>query len=235
MTKEELLIKMNDELVNLEINHELYGRGFINKLTGNSNILLVVIAFQDSLKIFSARIVASKMTKNEVVESLLRYCDEYEKLIKEEKVNLFLKRQAEEQRAEQLLKEKKEQELYNQYVEKVFDKIKCMERKSNTYNIIEDEEDWINKNLSIRAYVPDFLENWFKSVFTDANYRLIDSHRTTSGGYKMKWNLSLVATVKDVENAPAFIAKYIHDNKITDTEFLFALCTKYNLTIGKKK
>ena len=51
----------------------------------------------------------------------------------------------------------------------------------------------------------------------------------------MKWNLSLVATVKDVENAPAFIAKYIHDNKITDTEFLFALCTKYNLTIGKKK
>lgn len=91
---------------------------------------------------------------------------------------------------------------------------------------------------TISANVPDFLESWFTKTFPGQTYTLCDASKKTSGGFSMKWGLSLTASLKDINDdteLPEKISRLVKNNKINDTQFVYDLVYQFGFSFGKKQ
>ena len=94
---------------------------------------------------------------------------------------------------------------------------------------------WIAKHTkSIKASMPDYMENWFvKNFGQDSDRYVVDSTKRTSGGYPMQWSLS--CKISFDSEVPAVLLNKVASNKkaIDSVAFVWDLIDNYGFTFGK--
>lgn len=223
MTKQEILNQLQ-LFVGTGVEHKTFGSGTIQKFEESSGIL-AEIAFADRLRLIAISAVRTIMTMSDEINNLL---NEYDiEVEEEERKQLETEKLAYEQL--QIERDKKlEEEKYNMYVATIKDKAQSL--LHSTFTIDATEEELLKAGVkSVYAQVPDFLVSWFKSIFPNIKYREVDSKRKTSGGYKMKWGLSMEMTFNKDAVIPARLVSKVKGNKITDTAVVFDVCNAYGL------
>lgn len=96
---------------------------------------------------------------------------------------------------------------------------------------------WMAKHLSsIRASMPDYMEKWFVGKFGDVERHIIDSRRTTAGGYPMQWGLSMKLTFdEDVKGQLEARATGGSKRIIDSVAFVWDLVENYGFRFGKEQ
>lgn len=101
---------------------------------------------------------------------------------------------------------------------------------------------WLAKHTKkISAAMPDYLENWFVSVFgNDAERKSVDSTLRTSGGYQLQWSLALTLDVDNADDMPLFLTQYLSKSeskvgkkRLSNTEFIYRIAKDYGFKFGK--
>jgi hypothetical protein len=94
---------------------------------------------------------------------------------------------------------------------------------------------WMAKHTkSIKASMPDYMENWFVKIFgQEADRYVVDSTKRTSGGHPMQWSLSCKISF-DTE-VPSLLLNKVASNKkaIDSVAFVWDLIDNYGFTFGK--
>lgn len=211
---EKFVDKLDFEFGDMTIVHSKYGEGTIKQIYSTGGSIVMVVAFGDTEhpEIHKLSWVAC-MTYNSLVGgeafggmkiAYEEYLEKLDKFAAEEKARndkMRAERERAIQQAEEDKRRKRAEASYDRYKRQVEDNAQSLVDNSQK---IEDKDGWIKKHIkTISASVPDFLDKWFREIFPDAKYTPIDSKRLTSGGYRMKWGLSLTTTVKTPETAPA--------------------------------
>lgn len=96
---------------------------------------------------------------------------------------------------------------------------------------------WMAKHCkSVKASMPDWMENQFISMFGDVERYVVDSKKKTSGGYSMQWGLGLKITF-DKEVSGALTKRATSKNKkvIDNVAFIWDLVANYGFKFGKKQ
>lgn len=226
---------LGEEFNDKAISHKKFGKGIVKGFRASSGII-----FQADFEGGEARCLSwdvcmrDGLLESDPVASAMRSVyDSYTAVLK----TMDADRRAEAQKREELKRkeaeERKEKERYDAYVKsqtaRMSDYLESAHDAAHS-----DSDDWIKDNIKcISAQVPDFLSGWFRRVFPDASYSVVDSHRRTSGGYRMKWGLSLSAAVKHPETAPSWIATKIKNGRVTDVGTLFDIAVNNGVRIGK--
>lgn len=226
---------LGDEFNGKSIIHKKFGKGVIKSFSASVGVIVRVDFKDGEVKNLSwdACMKNNLLEADSVIDSMRPIYDSYDTILKEIEADKRVEAQKQKELREKEIEAQKEKEKYDEYVKN--QTIRANDFLKNSHDDVHsDSDDWIKDNIKcITAQVPDFLDKWFRKVFPDASYTAIDSHRRTSGGYKMKWGLSLNATVKHPETAPSWIAAKIKGNKITDVETLFNIAINNNVRIGR--
>ena len=94
---------------------------------------------------------------------------------------------------------------------------------------------WIAKHTkSIKASMPDYMENWFvKNFGQDSDRYVVDSTKRTSGGHPMQWSLS--CKISFDSEVPSILLNKVASNKkaIDSVAFVWDLVDNYGFTFGK--
>lgn len=94
---------------------------------------------------------------------------------------------------------------------------------------------WIAKHTkSIKASMPDYMENWFVRNFgQDSDRYVVDSTKRTSGGHPMQWSLS--CKISFDSEVPSILLNKVASNKkaIDSVAFVWDLVDNYGFTFGK--
>lgn len=94
---------------------------------------------------------------------------------------------------------------------------------------------WMAKHTkSIKASMPDYMENWFVKIFgQEADRYVVDSTKRTSGGHPMQWSLSCRINF-DTEVPSLLLNKVAANKKVIDSvAFVWDLIDNYGFTFGK--
>ena len=95
---------------------------------------------------------------------------------------------------------------------------------------------WLAKHTkSIKASMPDYMEQWFIKTFGhDAERYVVDSTKKTSGGFPMQWSLSCKISF-DTEASGILAQKATSANKkaIDNVTFVWDLIENYGFTFSK--
>lgn len=226
---------LDGEFNGRSIAHKKFGKGIIESFGASAGVIVRVDFGEDGVRNLSwdACMKNNLFESDSVVDSMRPIYDSYDAILKEIEADRRIEIQKQKESKEKETRDRKEKEKYDAYVRNQIIRVNdCL--KNSRDDIHSDSDDWVSGNIKcITAQVPDFLDKWFRKVFPNASYTVIDSHRRTSGGYKMKWGLSLSAVVKRPETAPSWIRPKIKGNKITDVETLFNIAINNNVKIGK--
>lgn len=94
---------------------------------------------------------------------------------------------------------------------------------------------WMAKHTkSIKASMPDYMENWFVKIFgQEADRYVVDSNKRTSGGHPMQWSLS--CKISFDSEVPSLLLNKVASNKkaIDSVAFVWDLIDNYGFTFGK--
>jgi hypothetical protein len=94
---------------------------------------------------------------------------------------------------------------------------------------------WMAKHTkSIKASMPDYMENWFVKIFgQEADRYVVDSTKRTSGGHPMQWSLS--CRINFDTEVPSLLLNKVAANKkaIDSVAFVWDLIDNYGFTFGK--
>jgi hypothetical protein len=94
---------------------------------------------------------------------------------------------------------------------------------------------WMAKHTkSIKASMPDYMENWFVKIFgPEADRYVVDSTKRTSGGHPMQWSLS--CKISFDSEVPSLLLNKVASNKkaIDSVAFVWDLIDNYGFTFGK--
>jgi hypothetical protein len=94
---------------------------------------------------------------------------------------------------------------------------------------------WMAKHTkSIKASMPDYMENWFVKIFgQEADRYVVDSTKRTSGGHPMQWSLS--CKISFDSEVPSLLLNKVASNKkaIDSVAFVWDLIDNYGFTFGK--
>lgn len=96
---------------------------------------------------------------------------------------------------------------------------------------------WMAKHCrSLRAAMPDWMEQQFVSMFGDVERYVVDSKKKTSGGFAYQWGLGLKITF-DEEVSGALEQRATSKNKkiIDNVAFIWDLVENYGFKFGKKQ
>jgi len=96
---------------------------------------------------------------------------------------------------------------------------------------------WMAKHCrSLRAAMPDWMEQQFVSMFGDVERYVVDSKKKTSGGFAYQWGLGLKITF-DQEVSGALEQRATSKNKkiIDNVAFIWDLVENYGFKFGKKQ
>lgn len=226
---------LGDEFNGKSISHKKFGKGVIKSFSASAGVIVRVDFEEGEVKnlFWDACMKNNLLESDSVTDSMKSIYDSYDAILKEIEADKRIEAQKQKELKEKEIKAQKEKEKYDAYVKNQITHANDYLKNSHD-DIHSDSDDWIENNIKcIMAQVPDFLDKWFRKVFPEASYTPIDSRRMTSGGYRMKWGLSLTATVKHPETAPSWIASKIKGNKITDVGTLFNIAINNNVRIGR--
>ena len=155
------------------------------------------------------------------------------KLRLEEEHRLYLEEQR-RLREEEAEKERirKEEEKYNRHVQSCINSY----RKSIFAKVDEDTVEWLRKHAkSIKAVIPDFLENEFIKDFPGAPYKVVDTKsKRTSGGYLYQWAAGFKLTVdkKFESEMPEELQKLAKGNVIQNNGLIRTLVVDYGFNFS---
>jgi len=156
------------------------------------------------------------------------------KLLREKSEREYAERQARIAAYEVKKAELKAKEKFEAKIKRAQDKFES-DIKSFV-RIEQDPIDWLKENtISITATIPSHLEKIFVKVFGDVPHKTVDSNRTTSGGYSMKFGPSFMLTVKKGTTVHPQLAHLFKENKINDTKFISRLITHHDFKFGKNE
>lgn len=232
---DEFAKSLGEEFNGKTVVHKKFGKGIVKEFSTSTGILFRVDFEEGGIKGLSwdACMKNNLLESDSVSDSMKSAYDSYSTILKEIEADKRVETQKQKELMQKEAEEQKEKEKYDAYVKNQISRADDYLKNSHD-DPHSDSDDWVKDNINcITAQVPDFLDKWFRKTFPDASYTIIDSHKKTSGGYKMKWGLSLSATVKYPETAPSWLASKIKGNKITDVETLFNIAVNNNVKIGK--
>lgn len=226
---------LGEEFNGKSIAHKKFGKGIIESFGASGGVIVGVDFGEDGVRNLSwdACLKNNLLESDSVANSMKSIYDSYGAILKEIEADRRIEIQKQKESREKEAQGRKEKEKYDTYVKnQTIRANNCL--KNSRDDAHSDSDNWVKDNIKcITAQVPDFLDKWFRKIFPGASYTVIDSHRRTSGGYKMKWGLSLSAVVKRPETAPSWIMPKIKGNKIADVETLFNIAINNNVKIGK--
>lgn len=246
--------KLNKQLTGVEVNHVKFGKGTITKIVRetidilNNLDFLTKINFENEqdgshIVLFSAikkGILSIKYDMTELFADFNVVCQEFEAaqkaadLARQKKYDEAKKKEQDEAKA------KKAEVARLARIQKAQADARALSGHILVLtNDLYGSLGWLAKNIgAVSAQVPDFLENWFTGNFPNQPYTLYDSTAKTSGGYSMKWGLSLTASIKKSAGpVPNYIKRYLNEQgtKITSTQFIFDLVKKFGFVFGKEQ
>lgn len=96
---------------------------------------------------------------------------------------------------------------------------------------------WMVKHCtSVRAAMPDWMEQQFISMFGDVDRYVVDSKKKTSGGFDYQWGLGLKITFdKEVSGVLEQRATSKNKKVIDNVAFIWDLVENYGFKFGKKQ
>ena len=251
--KEAILIDLvGNAIINKEVNCRPYGIGKIINYKGSLLTNTIVdIEFADGLtkKYSMAHVLKSKSFTNimdcemlfnvwvivsSIHEALTSKLNELEQEA----------RRLEAEAAKKAEEERKAEERYQKMKAKSISDFEALTKSVNSKSLSNEfyyALGWLAKNAgTISAAMPDYLLSYFEKHFgTEANPKVVDSRKRTSGGYPMQWALSMKISLPNrLENyIPGYFNKYLSSSKnaITNTSFIWDLVDNYGFSFGRKQ
>jgi hypothetical protein len=252
---EEVIAEIKELLLNKEVQSIRYGSGKILETpevsldgSGSASVGIVTnIQFGEETKKFYINVAIEANSIRFVDETLREKIFEAVEILKQIKAvkneikvaeAKILREAREKLEAEQKAKEEAREleEKIKAKQKKVIDSLNEIKKKpASTDSDFYYALGWMTKYVgTVSADIPDYLEDWFIKRFgPEAQKRVIDTTRATSGGNSMKWNPSFSISFKKPENIPISIQTLMAKNKINNTAFVFDLVENYGFVFGK--
>ena len=239
------------QLLGTDVKSQLYGSGKVTEIEGNTlGTIILSLAFDDTLKKFSlAQVIKTnflfvKFDNEELCSALCSAYSLHIELDKLQKNFKLVERQQEVEAKKKAEEQAKAEAKYLKHKEMAIKEFNEQLAKVNTsLNATDDfyyALGWLTKHVgTISAALPDYLLQYFEKHFgTDANPRVVDSRKRTSGGFSYQWALGMRASiVKNKGNIPSMLLERLNPtgNAITDTSFIWELIDNYGFKFGKKQ
>lgn len=240
MNRDEL-VKSLGELVNRKVEHsKLGGLTITNTRLGSDYVTATLVQDNGNVLDMALGLILDKLSDSETKTLIKQYSDDYTQILKNEKIE---KQRIAEEQAKELerrkLKEKMEAKRQKQIERDIenFNKLKTTLVKSN-YEYVDEEEKFLKEYCSVRVAIPDYLENYFKSLFPDSHPYVVDTSILSSGGFQKQWSIgaSLHISKKGREHIPNGYHSRLNDKYIiNDTSFVLGLVREYELPIIGEK
>lgn len=236
-------------VVGAEITSAPYGSGKITGLSGTTlDDFIITIDFAEFTKKFSLKTVAdgnrfTKFTDESIYEKWRELSEIHiglqttynttKSALTQIQVELE-KQQAAEQKAKAKFEKQKENSI------RAFDSL----ANRKTIDIGSTDEfyyaiGWLANHIgTLSAVMPDYLESAFIAHFGDnVPVTIVDSTKKTSNGNAMQWTFAFKATLKNPDNIPTYLDKYLSTSKkaVTNTSFIWDLVESCGFTFGKKQ
>ena len=228
-----------------------YGVGNITEVRGDSlETMIATIAFKESTKSFSLHHIitnpkAVKLVDSEIIENYNKAFDLHTELAIKYREFEKVARQLAFEARQKAEAEKKAEEKYQALKAKAIKDFDTLANQTKgSLSTVDDfyySLGWLAKHVgTISAAMPDYLVKSFENYFgTEANPKVIDSKKRTSGGHPMQWALSMTASLcgKDKDSIPRSLAKYLNTTgkAIANTSFVWDLVDNYGFQFGKKQ
>ena len=97
---------------------------------------------------------------------------------------------------------------------------------------------WLASHIKRNSIViPDYLEKSFVRYFGDAEYKVVDTNKRTSGGFRYQWAMTCKMSLKQPEELPVLLQRYLSKNGkvISNGEFIRTLVSEYGFAFGTKQ
>ena len=232
----------------VEVVHRAFGVGRLIKafVKAQDETIFIEVAFPVGTKTLSYNVTRTSgmlslpeglATKLDDIK--LALTEVYELRMAERREETLRKREAEKQAK---LEERKRQ-LEEQHKLALMDKIKRMQ-PDNLGNVFGDLATyyqtlgWIAKHLkTIKPTVPEEMKDWFTKNFgTVENCTIVEEGKLTSGGHKMKWNVSFrVSFDAEVPAALSDKASGTAKKAVDSVSFVWALIDKHSFKFGSEQ
>ena len=240
MNRDEL-VKNLGNLINRKVEHSNLGNLTItNTRLGSDYVMATLAQDNGNTRDMALGLILDKLSDSETKTLIKQYSDDYTQILKDEKIE---KQRIAEEKAKELeqlkLKEKMEAKRQKQIERDIenFNKLKATLNKFD-YEHMDEEEKFLREYCSVRVAIPDYLENYFKSLFPDSHPYVVDTSILSSGGFQKQWSIgaSLHISKKGREHLPNGYHSRINDKYIiNDTSFVLGLVREYELPIIGEK
>ena len=219
----------------------------------NEGRLIVTVQFSDRTAKYDLEVAFNNnFLKMKEDDQVVSYVNNLLTSLKDEQQRIKSEREAKRVEAYNELKQKEEAEKQAMKEKKMAESAerarratikKFEEMYTADYDVSNESKDyyftigWFAAHIgAITAKLPDYLDGMFSVYFgSDAPRTLIDSNKTTTGGFKTQWSYSFTANIKNKENIPAAVYPYLNEAgvKLTDTSFIWKLIEAHNFKFGK--
>lgn len=249
MTREELLQRAKDELLNSKLTHITLGEATIVEVLNiqedefdYKHDIAVRVVFTDTKeeKAFGLRVLLERGLATIEKEDFFinEFSNEFTRIVIAEDNEAIKARQEAKLQAEKECAEKK----FTKHIEAALKTLNNLEKdniklKYNDLNNFYTALGWMTKHCgTVRAAMPDFAEKWFVSKFGDVKRYVVDQKKRTVGGFSMQWALGMKITFKKVKEVPAYIASKLNEkNAINSVGFVWDLVDTYGFQFGTEQ
>jgi hypothetical protein len=222
---------------------EVEGQALRIKVSNHSDDIFADVKYPDrecTLSLRTSLLRELIKPSDEVKEILTRYLEttktSYTIYEAEEKAE-YQRQQEQERKARE---EKLEKEKFEKRKQAALQKLNSIkpEQTSRLFKTPTSQYEvlgWMAKHTkSIKASMPDYMENWFVKIFgQEADRYVVDSTKRTSGGHPMQWSLSCRINF-DTEVPSLLLNKVAANKKVIDSvAFVWDLIDNYGFTFGK--
>jgi hypothetical protein len=246
----ELVTLLSDRVKDAEVDCSAHGTGKVVAAIGDTlDDMFVDIAFDEVTKSFSLKHVMTntfvKLTDVEIREAWKAAFDLHIELTTKYKELKFA--------AELLKKEEKKKAEAEKQAEIKYNKLKAKAIKEFD-NLVQQPKaplsavdgfyyalGWLAAHVgNITASIPDYLTSAFEKHFgTEANPRIVDSKKKTSGGFAYQWGIGMTARfrTKGLSPVPETLTQYLNPTgkALTNTNFIWDLIDNYGFKFGKEQ
>ena len=255
--KNELETELTKTLFGIKAVSKRYGEGTITTVEiaeieedSKEANLIITINFGEISKAFMLRtILTIGSVEFEDTSKLEKALEDLQLLINEKSIEadkevLAIKETEQKAReAEALeLKRQKDELKFKLKKDKMLEKLATL-KPENTKKLFETPTShyevlgWMAKHVtSVRAAMPDWMENQFVSMFGDVERYVVDSKKKTSGGFDYQWGLGLKISFDKEVAGPLEKRATSKNKKVIDSlTFVWDLIDNYGFTFGKKQ
>jgi len=257
--KKEVNEELTKRFIGTQVESKTYGKGQILEIEicdlDEENLefdMYATILFSSTSRVFAIKKVLLTNSLNFDEETLTKFNKTFEELTpsidtRVEEINEVITSRQEAERlkreAEALeLKRQKDELKFKLKKDKMLEKLATL-KPENTKKLFDTPVShyevlgWMAKHTtSIRAAMPDWMENQFVSMFGDVERYVVDSKKKTSGGFDYQWGLGLKISFDKEVAGPLEKRATSKNKKVIDSlTFVWDLIDNYGFTFGKKQ